>query len=278
MTDQGDKMLDKLDKTKITTLVGLDSLKRRAFFDQFIDQFAAISATIKPERIIQLAVLATSNPKIAQCDLRTIVGALMEVTTLGFEPINSLNQCALIPYHDRKNNRTVLTVQIMYQGYIDLAYRSGILTSIYGDVVREGDKIEFEKGTNGAIRHVPSPTSWDQQISYAYVVAHLNNGGMGFEIWPIQKIISHRNRYARGHDKADSPWKTAFDQMAMKTVLKQLMKFLPKSVEFRRAETIDNNSIEYDHRTQKLLYDHFGQRMEDSVVVEEGEADELEKS
>ena len=166
----------------------------------------------------------------------------------------------------------------MYQGYIDLAYRSGILTSIYGDVVREGDKIEFEKGTNGAIRHVPSPTSWDQQISYAYVVAHLNNGGMGFEIWPIQKIISHRNRYARGHDKADSPWKTAFDQMAMKTVLKQLMKFLPKSVEFRRAETIDNNSIEYDHRTQKLLYDHFGQRMEDSVVAEEGDGDELEKS
>jgi len=61
-------------------------------------------------------------------------------------------------------------------------------------------------------------------------------------------------------------------------VLKQLMKFLPKSVEFRRAETIDNNSIEYDHRTQKLLYDHFGQRMEDSVVAEEGDGDELEKS
>jgi recombination protein RecT len=271
--DQGKQMLDKA-QNKQTNLVGLDSNKRKLFFSQFADQFAAVSASIKPERIVQLAVLATANPAIAKCDIKTVIGALMEVTTLGFEPVNSLNQCALIPYKNK------LTVQIMYQGYIDLAYRSGLLQSIYGDVVREGDTIEFAKGTNGFIKHIPLPTSYDQQIKYAYVVAHLNGGGQVFEIWPVQKLIAHRNRYARGYDREDSPWVTAQDQMFMKSVLKQLMKFLPKSIEFRRAETLDDNVIEYDMHSQKLSYNDHGVRMEDDIpepeikeaeVVEDGD-------
>ena len=58
-----------------------------------------------------------------------------------------------------------------------------------------------------------------------------------------EAIIAHAKRYSPAFD-GYSPWKTDFEAMAMKTVIKKVLKFAPLKAELQRAiasdETIKN--------------------------------------
>ena len=61
--------------------------------------------------------------------------------------------------------------------------------------------------------------------------------------WTREKVEAHAKRYSKAWSKADSPWHTNFDAMAMKTVLKTIIsKYGVMSVEF--ANAIANDSVD----------------------------------
>jgi hypothetical protein len=71
-------------------------------------------------------------------------------------------------------------------------------------------------------------------------VAKLQGGGHQFEVLSIADVEKARaSSRARG---ADSPWATHWDEMAKKTAVRRLFKYLPVSIELQKAVGIDEQA------------------------------------
>ena len=68
-----------------------------------------------------------------------------------------------------------------------------------------------------------------EPVAY-YAYAKLNNGGDTLCLMSKSEVVDHMKMFAKGCNTNSSPWKTNFNAMAKKTVLRSLIdKQLPKS-------------------------------------------------
>lgn len=119
-----------------------------------------------------------------------------------------------------------------------MAYRSGEIKDIAAHAVYEKDEFEYELGLDPKLRHVPALKNRGQVILY-YAVFHTKNGGSGFEVMSVDDIQQYAARYSKNSGSSYSPWKTNFDAMAKKTLIKQVLKYAPIKTEFVREVTAD---------------------------------------
>ena len=203
----------------------------------------ALPKHLDPDRVARIAITAIrANPKLQQCNPMSFLGALMQSSQLGLEPNTPLGQAYLIPYGNE------VQFQVGYKGLIDLAYRSGQFKSIYAHEVHEKDVFEYEYGLDQKLVHKPAAKDRGKVIGY-YAIFHLQNGGYGFAYMSIEDVEKHAAQYSQAVKKGwTSPWKTDFDAMAKKTVLKKVLKYAPLSVEMARNvaadETVKNEIAE----------------------------------
>lgn len=198
---------------------------------------AALPKVITAERFTRMALTAvSSNPKLADCTPKSFMGALMQAAQLGLEPNTPLGQAYLIPYR----NKGVMEVQYQtgYKGLIELAHRSGQFKNIEAHTVFENDEFEYEYGLEPKLVHKPALKDRGGIIAF-YAVFTLVNGGFGFEVMSKEDVDAHAKKYSQGFNSSYSPWKTSYESMAKKTVLKQLLKYAPIRTEFAREMTAD---------------------------------------
>lgn len=206
--------------------------------DAYKDKFAkALPATITPERFARIATTAiAANPALAKCSQTSLIGALLQSASVGLEPNSPLGQAYLIPYNGE------CQFQISYKGIIELAHRSGQLKSIEAHCVHENDMFEYELGLEPKLKHIPAKTNRGSVI-WVYAIYHLNTGGYGFEVMSREDINAHRKRYSKART---SPWDSAWEEMAKKTVIKKVLKYAPMSSEFVRATAADEHTLTVD--------------------------------
>lgn len=191
----------------------------------------ALPKQISAERFSRIAITAVrNNPQLQACDPMSFIAALMQSAQLGLEPNTPLGQAFLIPYNREAQ------FQLGYQGMLTLAYRTGEYRSIYAHPVYSNDDFEFEYGLNEKLVHKPAASPVGEPVYY-YAFYKLANEGYGFQVMSREQIEYHRNQYSKA--KGFSPWSSDFDAMAKKTVLKQLLKYAPKSVEFAQQVATD---------------------------------------
>ena len=63
------------------------------------------------------------------------------------------------------------------------------------------------------------------------------DGGYGFEVLSVEDVRNHARKYSKAY--TSGPWQTNFEEMAKKTVLKQVLKYAPIKTEFVRAISQD---------------------------------------
>lgn len=198
---------------------------------------AALPSVITAERFTRMALTAvSSNPQLAQCTPASFMGAMMQAAQLGLEPNTPLGQAYLIPF--RNKGQLEVQYQTGYKGLIELAHRSGEFKNIEARVVYENDDFQFEYGLEPKLYHKPVMVNRGEVIAY-YAVYTLVNGGFGFEVMSIEDIKNHAKQYSKAYGSGYSPWKTSFDEMAKKTVLKRVLKYAPIKTEFVRNLTVD---------------------------------------
>lgn len=191
----------------------------------------ALPSVITPERFTRIALTAYSdNVKLQKCDASSFLGAMMQAAQLGVEPNTPLGQAYLIPYGNK------VQFQLGYRGMIDLAYRSGEIQMIQAHEVCENDEFEYELGLEPKLRHIPALKNRGEVILY-YAVFKLINGGVGFEVMSKEDVEAFAKEKSKTYK--DGPWKTDFDAMAKKTLVKRLLKFAPVKSDFARAVTAD---------------------------------------
>jgi len=170
---------------------------------------------------IALTTIRT-NPKLLECSVPSLMGAVMSAVQLGLEP-GLLGQCYILPY---KKEATFI---IGYKGMIDLARRSGHIQSIYAHAVYENDEFDYELGLHPKLTHKPSFGERGEFIG-AYAVAHFKDGGHQMEFMPKSEIEKRRKRSPSANSNY-SPWTTDYEEMAKKTVVRYMFKYLPISIE-----------------------------------------------
>ncbi|MEH7342723.1 recombination protein RecT [Bacillus sp. JJ1532] len=176
---------------------------------------------------IALTTIRTT-PKLLECNVPSLMGAVMQAAQLGLEP-GLIGHCYIIPYGKEA------TFIIGYKGMIDLARRSGQIQNIYAHAAYENDEFEYELGLEPKLKHKPA-TGERGKMQYVYAVAHFKDGGYQFEVMDMQEI---ERRRGRSKAAKNGPWVTDFEEMAKKTVIRHMWKYLPISVEIQQQAIQD---------------------------------------
>jgi recombination protein RecT len=207
-------------------------------------KFAAAVAKSLPkhlnaDRFLRIATTAlTRTPKLAQCDQASFFGALLTLSQLGIEPDG--RRAHLIPFENRKRGVTECQLIIDYKGLAELAMRSGLISNLHADVIRDGDLFEYSAGE--VSKHVPwflrrgdRPASAGDVIA-VYAISRFRDGSSKAEVMSVEDVESIRKRSRAANA---GPWVTDWEEMAKKTVFRRLSKWLPLSPEFRDAVEAD---------------------------------------
>lgn len=180
-------------------------------------------------------------PELKLCSMESVAGSIMQAASLGLE-IATQGHAWLIPREVKKGSGNwEASLQIGYLGHLDLAWRSGQVKSIMVDVVIEGDKFKYQRGTQGFLHHVPKKGRIvdPAKIEFAYAIVATIQGG---EVWMcIDRTEIERIRNS-GPSHNSPAWRDWYDQMAMGKVLKRTLKFCPRSAELGRAIAIDDRN------------------------------------
>ena len=201
-----------------------------------------------PKRSANFTTAITSavstNPALMDCDPWTIVSAGLLGETLQLSPSPQLGQYYLVPFNDRKLGRKVAQFQLGYKGYIQLAIRSGQYKKLNAMAIKEGElirydplneEIEVQLIEDDAAREA-APT-----IGY-YAMFEYLNGFRKVIYWSKDKMESHALQYSQGYKakKGYTFWEKSFDDMAIKTMLRQLIsKWGIMSIDFQKAYEAD---------------------------------------
>lgn len=195
---------------------------------------------VTAERLARIALTCTrTNPDLLNCSVPSLLGAVMQAAQLGLTP-NLMGSCYLIPYNDKKEGK-VVSFQIGYRGLIDLVARSGFVTTIKSNCVYENDEFDYEFGLNEYLKHKPAQEDRGKKITHVYAYAKMRHGGHAFEVMSVEDINKIRDQHSAQYrfKKENSIWGQHYESMAKKTVLKQLVKYLPISTEFHEKVSQD---------------------------------------
>ena len=209
----------------------------------------ALPSHMNAERLCRIALTTLRmNPDLYNCSPESFLAALFQSAQLGLEP-NIEGQAYILPFNNkRKVGNDWKTIkeaqfQIGYKGYAELFYRHEKAMGLDMQKVCANDEFDYALGTEAYIKHKPAAVR-GETIGF-YAVATLANGAKLFKYMSKAEAMEHGQKFSKTFSKRDnafssfSPWATNPDAMCMKTVLMQLMKLLPKSIEIQRALAMD---------------------------------------
>lgn len=239
-----------------------------------------------PERAKRFVATITSavavNPALQECETGSILAGALLGESLNLSPSPQLGQFYLVPFDVtvkkdgkvlRDENGDIVKTKkaqfvLGYKGYVQLALRSGYYKRLNVIAVKEGEFVRYNPFTEELI------CNWiedDEQresantFGYAAMFEYLN-GYQKILYWSKEKMLIHADKYSPAFSadayqkilngeiadkdmwKYSSFWYKNFDDMAKKTMLRQLIsKWGVMSTELQNAFEKDSFAIEVDN-------------------------------
>lgn len=200
----------------------------------------AIGKVMTADRFARIALtLYNSNELFYSADTKSFLACLMQSAQSGLEPNTVLGEAYIVPYKNNKQGTVEVSFQLGYKGLLKLAHNSGQFEAIYAHEVREGDRFEYSYGLHKDLIHIPADIP-NENVTHYYAVYKLKNGGFDFVVWSKERVEQHAKTFSKqytykGAINNNSIWAKNFDSMAKKTVIIDVLKYAPKSVEMARA-------------------------------------------
>ena len=190
--------------------------------------------------IASIIDLYGSDSYLRQCDPNAVITECLKAATLKL-PINrQLGFAYVVPYSVK--GKPTPQFQIGYKGYTQLAMRTGQYKHLNAGIIYEGCEVEHDYLT-GDITISGSPTS-DKAIGYFAYMALLN--GFTKTVYMTKaEVEAHGKRYSASYNSPGSAWKTNFDDMAKKTMMRQLLsKWGYLTTDMLSAFTADEDDVD----------------------------------
>lgn len=195
------------------------------------DLMLAATKHLDVDRLTRLAITAIrKTPALAKCTPVSVIASVMQCAQLGLEPDSVLGRVYLVPFKGE------CTVIVGYKGMIELALRSGLVETVEGYPVFEGDEFDYSLGLERRLHHKPCGETDAAKMTHAYAIVRFKDGGVLFSVMTRKAIDAVRNA-SPGKDHA--PWVKHYPEMAVKTAIRRLWKFCPASPELARAASLE---------------------------------------
>ena len=233
-----------------TTLLGM--IRQPNFQKQMA---LAMPKSMTPDRLTRIVMTeCRKTPALLKCAPESFYGAVLQCAALGLEPGSALGHCYLLPFGNGKDRSGRPNAQLIigYRGMIDLARRSGQIISLQAWTVHAQDTFNYQLGLDPDIQHVPASTADRGPVTHVYAVAKLKGGGIQFEVMSRAEIEKVRSTSKAGNT---GPWASHWEEMAKKTVIRRLFKYLPVSIEAVRAVEIDEKTDRGEATTDQDFLD-----------------------
>lgn len=224
-----------------------------------------VGATDSQEFITSITSAVNNNPALAECEPQSIISAALLGQSLHLKPSPQLGYFYMVPFNSRSKGCKEAQFQIGYKGYLQMAIRTNDYVDIDAIEIREGEykgrnkftgKPEFEFIEDDEVR---------ENLPVVGYMAYfeMKNGYIKRLYWSKTKMENHADTYSMAFNlktyqklqegkipqeemwKYSSFWYKNFDEMAKKTMLRQLLsKHALLSTELERAVTSDNAVID----------------------------------
>ena len=192
----------------------------------------------KADKFLATAVKVANDYKLANCNVNSIIDACMTVAQMNLDLSPALSHAYIVPF---KGNVQLI---VSARGYTALLARTGWKLKSY--IVNESDDFEYIiNGFDETIKFTKNIDADEEVFKYAVALAQSPDGTIYVEIMNAKQIDKHRK--VSSNQKGDSPsgvWKDWFNEMALKTVIKKLVKKLPMGEEIAIAVDKDDKPIE----------------------------------
>lgn len=215
-----------------TTLLGM--IRQPNFQKQMA---LAMPKSMTPDRLTRIVMTeCRKTPALLKCAPESFYGAVLQCAALGLEPGSALGHCYLLPFGNGKDKQGRPNAQLIigYRGMID-------------------------------IEHIPASVADRGKVTHVYAVAKLKGGGVQFEVMSRAEIEKVRTSSKAGNS---GPWSSHWEEMAKKTVIRRLFKYLPVSIEAVRAVEIDEKTDRGEATTDQDFLD--------AEFIEKGDVNDAE--
>lgn len=193
----------------------------------------------------------STNPQLSQCDNASILSGALLGESLNLSPSPQMAQYYLVPFNDTKRGCQVATFQLGWKGYYQLALRSGYYKKLNVIEIKEGELISWNPLEEEIKVNIIEDDEEREKLStigyYAYY--EYLNGFKKAMYWSKKKMEEHALKYSNGYraKKGYTFWEKSFDDMAKKTMLRQLIsKYGIMSTELQNAFEGDMAYIKED--------------------------------
>jgi recombination protein RecT len=183
------------------------------------------------------------TPKLLQCDVKSLFGAMMHCAQVGLKPDTSDQHCFLIPRFNSKTNKLEANFELGYKGLIEIMYRNNRILRVFAESVYSEDVFDYEYGIEPFLKHKPFRGENRGHLDAVYCTVKFDNGENVFtvvekhELEKIQKISANQTQFSAYNNGKD-----VFNFMQIKVAVKKISKLLPKngSEDFAKAVEIDS--------------------------------------
>lgn len=195
----------------------------------------ATKGLVKPEVLVQATLSAMLKvPSLVQCSKESLLNSLVKLSHLGLIPDG--REAAILPFGQDA------TAVPMYQGLMKLARKSGTVRAFWAAAVHERDTFVYRLGSDPTLEHQPSIEDDPGPIVAAYACAMVDGYDKPvFRVVPRRDIEKARKSSPSVKKGKPSPWDTWYEEMALKTAVLRLCKYLPQGAELQAALELEDS-------------------------------------
>lgn len=204
----------------------------------------------------------TKQPKLMSADPKTVLGGVMLAAQLRLEIGSGLGEFYLTPRKEK--GQDICLPIIGFQGFVKLALRSEFVTNIQAFIVREGDEFTYGANAERGMYYEWTPKDFEDSRPMVGVVATagMRAGGQTWVYLTREQVEKRRPSYWES-----TPWRDHGDEMAKKSAVRALAKYLPKSTDLGRAIEADEQKVQHIKGIDEVEVT----RLDDEIVVPEAE-------
>lgn len=175
-----------------------------------------------------------NSAQLQRCDPATIGRSMVDLAVMGLSLSPAMKEAYLIPY---KNS---CTASPSYMGLVQIVLRTGVVTKVETDVVREGDEWkQWSESGEKRFRHVIGDKRGE--VTHAWAAFHLINGDVKIEIMDQEALRGCRDAAAKKNGgEVPFVWKGPFkEQMYKKCAIRRGWNLLPKLRDHRAVAAME---------------------------------------
>lgn len=261
-----------------------------------------VGATDSQEFITSITSAVNTNPALAECDPQTIISAALLGQSLHLKPSPQLGYFYMVPFNNRKKGTKEAQFQLGYKGLLQLAIRTSEYIDIDAIEIKEGEYKGRDKFTGRPKFEFVEDDDIRENLPVVGYMAYfeMKNGYIKRLYWSKTKMENHADTYSMAFDlekyhdlqegkipqseqwKYSSFWYKNFDEMAKKTMLRQLLsKHGLLSTEMQKAVESDQAVITKDLQPEYVenenVIDNAAIEKEQTQAIEENSAPTVEE-